>query len=192
MPLLDAGRASVAYFYFSFRDLNKQNLHDLLPSLLCQLSASDSFCDILSRLYSAHDRGARKPSDRAMIECLEEMLTLEAQQPTYIILDALDECPITPSIPSPRDDLLEFVVGLVNLRLPSLRICVTSRLEHDIQAVIEHLTPHAVTLHDEIGQQHDIANYVTSFVRSNERMRRWPEADKEFVIKILLEKGDGM
>ena len=127
-----------------------------------------------------------------MIECLIEILTLETQHPTYIILDALDECPSTSSIPSPRDKLLEFVAELVDLCLPNLHICVTSRLEHDIQAVLEHLTPHTVTLHDESGQQQDIANYVTSFVQSNERMQRWPEADKDLVIKVLLEEANGM
>jgi hypothetical protein len=180
----------MAYFYFDSRDVDKQQL---LPSLLCQLSArSDPCCDILSRLYSANDRGAQKPSDRAMVQCLEEMLTLETQHPTYIILDAIDECPITSSITPPRDALLELVVDLVYLRLPNLHICVTSRLEHHIRTVLEYLTPHPVTLHDETGQRQDIANYVTSFVHSNERMRRWPESDKELVIKILLEKADGM
>ncbi|KAF8496449.1 hypothetical protein F5888DRAFT_387239 [Russula emetica] len=183
----------MAYFYFDSTDVEMQQL---LPSLLCQLSAgSDPCCDILSRLYSANDRGAQKPSDRAMIKCLEEMLSLETQHPTYIIMDALDECSNTSSITPPRDALLELLVELVNLRLlrlPNLRICVTSRLEFDIQAVLKYLTPHPVTLHDESGQQQDIANYVTSFVHSNESMRRWPEADKELVIKILLENADGM
>ena len=186
----------MAYFYFDFRDVDKQSLHNLLPSLLCQLSAqSDPFSDILSRLYSAHDRGSQKPSDRAMVECLKEMFTLEAQGPTYVIMDALDECPKTPNtagIPSPRKQLLDFVVELVHLRLPNLHICVTSRLEHDIRAVLKHLIPQPVTLHDESGQQQDVADYVTSFVHSNERMRKWPEADKDLVIKILLERADGM
>jgi hypothetical protein len=193
MALRDAGRASMAYFYFYSRDVNKRSLHNLLPSLLYQLSAkSDPFCDILSRLYFAHNRGAQQPDDHAMIECLIEMVTLEAQDPTYIIMDALDRCTITSSILSLRDELLGFVVRLVNLRLPNLHICVTSRLEHDIQTVLEHLTPHPVTLHDESGQQQDIADYVTSFVHSNASMRRWREADKDLVIKILLEKADGM
>ena len=183
----------MAHFYFDFRDVDKQSLHNLLPSVLCQLSAqSDPFFDTHSLLYSAHDRGVRQPSDRAMVECLGRMLTFEAQQPTYIIMDALDECPTTSSIPSLRDELLEFVVGLVNLRLPNLHICVTSRLEHDIQVVLAHLTPHPVTLHGESGQQQDIANYVTSFVHSNPRMRRWREADQDLVIKTLLENVDGM
>ena len=100
IALRDAGKASMAYFYFDFRDVDKQKLRNLLPSLLIQLSArSDSCCDKLFRLYSSHDRGVQKPNDRAMIECLKEMLALEAQGPTYIIMDAVDECPVTSTIP---------------------------------------------------------------------------------------------
>jgi hypothetical protein len=193
MTLCDAGKASLAYFYFDFRDVDKQNLRNLLPSLLIQLSAqSDPCCDILSRLYSTHKRGVQKPSDRAMIECLKQMLTLEGQGPTYIILDALDECPVTSSIPSPREEVLELVEDLVGLHLPNLHICVTSRPESDIQIVLECLTECPVSLHDESGQKGDIANYVSSSVHSDRRMGRWREEDKELVIKTLSEKADGM
>jgi hypothetical protein len=127
-----------------------------------------------------------------MIECFKEMLTLEAQGPTYIIMDALDECPITSTIPSPREEVLEFVDEIVGLHLPNVHICVTSRPEHDIQAVLKHLTQHAVSLHDESGQQQDISDYVVSFVRTDRNVRRWKEEDKDLVIKILSEKADGM
>ena len=183
----------MAYFYFDFRDVDKQKLHNLLPSLLIQLSArSDPCCDILSRLYSLHDRGVQKPSDRAMVECLKEMLTLDAQGPTYLVMDALDECPTTTTIPSPREEVLEFVNEIVGLHLPNVHICVTSRPEHDIQAVLKHSTLYAVSLHDETGQQEDISEYVASFVQSDRRMRRWREEDKDLVIKTLSEKADGM
>jgi len=100
MALRDAGRASIAYFYFDFRDVNKQRLHNLLPSLLIQVAAwSDPCCDILSRLYSAHGRGAQRPNNCDMVECLEEMLALNVKQPKYIIMDALDECPDLSTIP---------------------------------------------------------------------------------------------
>ena len=183
----------MAYFYFDFRDVDKQRLSNLLPSLLLQLSArSDPCCDILSRLYFVHDRGVRKPSDRAMVECLKEMLTLEAQGPIYIIMDAIDECPITSTIPSPREEVLDLVDELVGLHLPNVHICVTSRPEHDIQAVLKHLTPCAVSLHDESGQQQDIINYVASFVCSDRKVRRWRQEDKDLVTKALSEKADGM
>ncbi|KAF8492409.1 hypothetical protein F5888DRAFT_1909189 [Russula emetica] len=171
MTLCDAGKASLAYFYFDFRDIDKQNLCNLLPSLLIQLSAqSDPCCDILSRLYSVHNRGG----------------------PTYIIMDALDECPTTSSVPSPREDVLGLVDELVGLQITNLHICITSRPEHDIRAVLEPLTLRPVSLHDESGQQEDIANYVASFVHSDQRMRRWREEDRELVIKTLSEKADGM
>jgi hypothetical protein len=183
----------MAYFYFDFRDVDKQKLHNLLPSLLIQLSSlSDSCCDILSRLYSAHDRGAREPSDRAMVECLKEMLVLDTQRPTYIIIDALDECPNSSTVPSPLEEVLEFVDELVGLHLSKVHICVTSRPESDIQAFLEPLTSQPVSLHDESGQQQDVADYVSSFVHSDRRMRRWREEDKNLVIKTLSENANGM
>src|ERR1700744_3371790 len=84
--LQKAGLASMAYFYFDFRDVRKQTHGDLLRSLLTQLSAnSDPFCDILSRLYEEHGKGIRQPTDRALMHCLKEMLTLPNQCPVYLI-----------------------------------------------------------------------------------------------------------
>jgi hypothetical protein len=185
--------ASMAYFYFDFRDVDKQKLQNLLPSLLIQLSArSDSCCDILSQLYSSHDRGVRKPSECAMIESLKEMLSVKAQCPTYIIMDTLDECPITSSVPSPREEVIELIDELISLRLPNLHICVTSCPELDIQTILKLLTPHPVSLHDESGRKQDITDYVSSFVHSDRRMKRWCDEDKELVIRTLPETADGM
>ena len=183
----------MAYFYFDFRDVDKQKLDNVLPSLLIQLSArSGPCCDILSRLYSEHDRGVRKPNDRAMVGCLKDMLTDDAEFPTYIIMDAIDECPLTSSVPSPREEVLDFIDELVNLHLPNVHICVTSRPELDIRVILEPLTPHPISLHDQSGQMQDIADYVSSFVHSDRRMRRWRDEDKDLVIKMLPERADGM
>jgi hypothetical protein len=193
MTLRDAGSASVAYFYLDFRDTNKQTLENLLHSLLIQFSdRSDYCCDILSRLYSAHDRGSRKPSDGAMIDCLKEMLSNGVDGPTYIIIDALDESPNTSGIPSPREFVVNLVKELVDLHLPSLRICATSRPEFDIRSVLESLTERPVSLHNESGQKEDIVKYVRFVVNSDRRMRRWREEDKNLVTLTLSEKADGM
>src|SRR5882762_374233 len=94
--LCEAGEASIAYFYFDFRNANKQGLRDLVPSLLTQLSARSSpRCNILSKLYSAHDDGMKQPNDSALIKCLKDVLSLPDQHPIYLIMDALDESPDT-------------------------------------------------------------------------------------------------
>ena len=191
----DAGQASVAYFYFDFRNANKQTLGDLLPSLLTQLSARSSpRCDTLSKFYSDHDNGKNQPSDNALTKCLKDMLSLPDQGPIYLIMDALDESPITSGIPSARERVLRLLKELVDLGLPNVHVCVTSRPEIDIRNAIEPLTTLRVSLHDETGQKDDIADYVRSIVYSNSdtNMRRWKKEDKEYVIKTLIERADGM
>jgi hypothetical protein len=193
--MCDAGQASMAYFYLDFRDTKKQRWRDLVPSLLTQLSSrSGPRCDILSRLYSDHDTGARQPNDDALKRCLIEMLKVRDRHPIYLIMDALDECPDTSEVPSPRNRILQLLEELAGLQVPNLRICVTSRPEFDIRDFLEPLTSRQVSLHDQSGQNRDIADYVRSVVysKSEPHMRRWRKEDKEFVIKTLSERADGM
>ena len=195
IALRNAGLGSVAYFYFDFRGIDKQNLDNLISSLLTQLSArSGNCCEILSRIYKAHDNGANKPSTSTMVACLKEMLALPGQGPIYIVLDALDECPNTFGIPPPRRQVLDLLKDLVALRLPYLHICVTSRPEIDIRAALERLSFYPVSLHDQGGQQKDIEDYIKSVVYadSDTAMRRWRDKDKELVIEALTERADGM
>jgi hypothetical protein len=192
-----AGKASMAYFYFDFREVDKQGLRDLVTSLLTQLSAcSGPHCDILFELYSVYDEGKKQPSDSKLANCLKEMLTLLAtdQRPTYLIIDALDESSNTSGIPSSRERVLQLVKELVQLRLPNLRICVTSRPEIDIRDVLEPLTSRRVSLHDQSGQKKDIEDYVKSVVYSDSEpiIRRWRTEDKELVVEVLSERADGM
>jgi hypothetical protein len=189
------GNASMAYFYFDFRDANKRGLRDLVNSLLTQLSArSGPRCDILSDLYSAHEEGKKQPGDSILAKCLKEMLTFPNQRPTYLIIDALDESPNTSGISSPREMVLQLLEELVDLSLPNLHICVTSRPEMDIRNVLEPLTSLRVSLHDQSEQRKDIADYVRSVVYSDSQqiMKKWRTEDKELVIKTLTERADGM
>jgi hypothetical protein len=120
------------------------------------------------------------------------MLFLAAQQPIYIIIDALDECPNISGRPTPRAVVLKFLKTLVDLRVPNLHVCVTSRPEIDIKTVLEPLVYSAVSLHDESGQKKDIFNYVNTAVYSDETMARWRDEDKRLVVWTLSEKADGM
>ena len=112
--------------------------------------------------------------------------------PIYLVMDALDECPNDSGIPSSREKLLKLVKELVELQHSNLRLCVTSRPEFDIRTTLAPLVTQQVSLHDEIGQKQDIIDYLTSVVRSDERMKRWRDDDKTMVIETLTAKADGM
>ena len=183
------------YFYFDSWDLNKQTRRDLLRSLISQLSTHSRPCsDILHHIYKTHENGARQPTDDTLKEYLKEMLRLPGQGPIFIILDALDECPESPGIPSPRNEVLQVVKELVDLHLQGLHICVSSRPEVDIRAMLQPLASHSISLHDEGGQKTDIADYIRSVVNSSAStaMRAWRAEDKRLVIGSLTKRVDGM
>ena len=195
ITLRDVGSAAVAYFYFDFRDVNKKNRRNLLSSLLIQFSSRSGPClTILSRLYSNHNNGKEQPSECVLVQCLKDMLMAPSlsQLPSYIILDALDECPNTSGIPAPREHVLGLVEDLVDLHLPNLHICVTSRPEIDIRNTLEPLTPDQLSLHDQPGQKKDIAEYISAMVHSDVKMKRWREHERKLVIETLSERADGM
>ena len=191
--LQKSGLASLAFFYCDFRDDQKKDLHGLLSSLLVQLGGqSDAYSNVLFDFYVTHGRGSQHASDSELVGCLKDMLNLPGQATVYIIIDALDECPVTAGLPSPREKVLRLVEELVNLHVPNLRICGSSRPEADIVPVLEPLSSFSVSLHGEGGQVQDIAEYVKSVVHTNREMKRWKTTDKQLVIDVLIKKADGM
>jgi hypothetical protein len=193
MRMSETGLASVAFFYFDFRDSSKQDVRGALCSLLAQLSAqSDACCDVLRRMYSAHNAGSKEPDKDTLKECLKSMLTLKDQGPIFIVLDAIDECPNSAGTPSPRENVLELVEWLSELHYSHLSICVTSRPESDIEDVLLPLASHTVSLHGEDGQKEDIVNFIKWFINSDPKARKWRKEDKELVLERLSEGADGM
>ena len=191
-----ADRSTIfAYYYFDFQDTAKRDLRGLLSSLLMQLSECSVGCwDVLNQLYTTCRDGSEQPSEAALAGCLKDMLVLAGHVPLYIIIDALDECPITTGTPSPRRSVLDFLKDLVSQKYPNLRICITSRPEQDIQVTLNPLTSPScrLSLHEESGQIEDIYNYIRFFVYSDEAMRGWSAEHQDLVINTLSERASGM
>ena len=187
------GLASLAFFYHDFREAQKKDLRGLLSSVLIQLcDQSDPYHYILSDFYSAHyNNGEHRSSNDALVRCLKTVLQVPGQAPVFLIIDALDECPDTSAMPSPRAKVLMFMKDLIDLHLPNLRICLTSRPEPDIRAVLEPLTFRFISLHDEVGQREDIKDYIKSVVHTNRKMRRWSPELKQLVIDDLTKRAEG-
>ena len=188
-----SGLASLAVFYFDFREDEKRYLRGLLSSALEQLChQSDSYSQSLSRFYFDHANGSRHASNDTLVQCLKDILKIPGQAPVYLVVDGLDECSNTSDVPSPRAKVLKFLEDLIDSQIPNLRICVTSRPEIDIKDALEPLAFHSVSLHDERGQKEDIDSYIKSVVNTDSKMRRWKVDDRELVIDVLIRKSDGM
>jgi len=189
----EAGLATMAYYYFDFRDVKKQDCFGLLSSLISQLAAESDPCyNLLSRLYSDHTRGIEKPYIDSLKKCMTDMLSLPGQSPIHIIIDALDESPDSPGNPSAREEVLKLMEELIKFEFPNLRLCVASRPEIDVGMVLEPLASHQISIHDESGQKEDIITYIKSVVRSDKTMRQLGREGQNLVIDTLSRRVDGM
>ncbi|KAI0288057.1 hypothetical protein BC826DRAFT_721154, partial [Russula brevipes] len=191
----NAAPASIAYYYFDYKDVSKRDVRGLLASLLFQLGDDSDRCwDALHDLYKMCHNGSDQPSDAHLAKCFETMVEQPGQGRIFVIIDALDECPSTTGTPSAREEVLDFIEALVGSKHANLFICITSRPEQDIQTVLDPLTSASrrVSLHEEGGQSEDINSYVRSFVDTDRKMRRWRQEDRELVIEALSERAGGM
>ncbi|KAI0265318.1 hypothetical protein BC834DRAFT_181064 [Gloeopeniophorella convolvens] len=182
---------ALAYFYCDFRNTQKQSYRNLLASLLVDLSTqSDTSDNILRELYSKYGNGSRFPRDDDLAQCLKEVLR-QSGGTQYIVVDALDEMP-NYGLSSSRRETLELVKDLIGLRLPELRICVTSRPEEDISRVLRTLTSQRVVLEEQQEHRKDITQMIRATIESHEKMQAWGQTIKEEAIEMLSSKADGM
>lgn len=187
-----------AYYYFNIKDPSKCILCGLLTSLLLQLSDHSDGSSSLSNLHTLYRDGSELPDNVSLAGCLKEMLKPpglgEVQIPTFLILDALDECPNFPGAPPAHKKVLEFLQDLVRSAQPhsNLSICVTSRPEQDILSTLGPLKPNTVSLHDETGQRESIKTFVCSFICDDSTMQRWREEERSLVLTYVEKQTGGM
>jgi len=191
--MCELGLASLAFFYCDFREDQKRHRRGLLSSLLVQLcQQSDAYYGALSKFYLTHHHGSQHASDSELAQCLRHLIALPGQATAYLVIDGLDECPITTGLSSPREEVLGLVGEVVRLQVPNVRICVMSRPEADIELVLNPLAFRSVSLHAEKGQVQDIEDYIKFVVSTDSNMKKWRKEDKELVIRELTRKAGGM
>jgi hypothetical protein len=186
--------ARLAYFFFDFRDENKQSCNSLLRSLLFRLSTqSHHLSDILAHLHSVYEDGKRQPSDVTFTRCLKKMLSHPSQDPIYLIIDGVDQCPDSSgSGPSAREQVLKLIDDLVGLRLSNVHICVSSRPEIGKRTVSKDSTMLSVSLHEQNGHREDIGDYIKSMVYSDPKMGSLSEKEKRRVVETVTKKSHGV
>ncbi|KAH0541723.1 hypothetical protein FGG08_003815 [Glutinoglossum americanum] len=178
---------AVAYFYFDFNDIEKQQHEKMIRSLITQLSMQcASTPKVLESLFSSKMNGNQQPMASELLMALRQMIQNCSE--TFIIVDALDEC-------KERQDLLTDIEEIAEWKTGKLHILATSRRERDIEEGIEHL----VNDGDKICIQstlvsEDISTYVRERLQTDRRLKRWqnkPEAKQE-IEETLTKKAEGV
>ena len=176
----------VAYFYITFNDSEKQRPENIVRSLLHQLtSRQSSIPDTLLDLYKQHKDTA--PPIYVWLAALRSVLDRTGE--IFIIIDALDECPVRMG---EREELLKGLVSIKDFNLPNLHLLVTSRREVDISKTLSHILtePPFGIQNSEVDQ--DIQIHVRSEVTNNPKLSKWPHSIREEIEKELVRGCHGM
>jgi hypothetical protein len=172
----------IAYFYFSTTASYELPPYEmLLLSFIVQLA--DRQGDLLPDLQEAFTRNDR--SVGVLESIVLQLLHLNVR--VYLVIDALDECPLAWCY---RQNVLD---GLHRLSAAAkhVRILVTSRAEgHDIEASMQRDGVEALKL-VQSSMQDDIRSYLRQVMGSDE-FRAASAATRKVLEDSLLEKSDGM
>ncbi|VDB88498.1 unnamed protein product [Peniophora sp. CBMAI 1063] len=170
----------VAYFFF---DTEKRDCRALASSLVFQLGARSEKCS--NWLQDQKRRSSDSPHYEDLIAMLGGLLELSGR--TFIIVDALDECPL-----AAREGLRSFfnIFRAPNIGQKDLHLLVTSRPEADIRDLISPLHHRALNLHDSQKHQADVRAYITS--RLDRSVEGWAPEVKKKVHTFLNENSRGM
>ncbi|KAF3762569.1 hypothetical protein M406DRAFT_263163 [Cryphonectria parasitica EP155] len=186
-----APETALAYFFFSFSDLEKQKVDGMLASLVKQLYTGQhgtlQQVKVLAEYMEKHMRPDTKTLESILLAMAREFSA------TFVVIDALDECPARNG---ERKKLLNSLSSISRNMPDTLHILCTSRAEPDIETGMSTvLSPPSraamdLTAHQE-GLDHDIRLYIDSILASAE-YSSWPDDVKGEAKASLIKKADGM
>ncbi|KAJ7080225.1 ankyrin repeat-containing domain protein [Mycena epipterygia] len=177
-PQFTPGTA-VAYFYFDFREANKQSTEIMLRSIIFQLSAQSPHpYSALDQQYQAL-KGQMLPTYQNLLDVLDKLL-LELRC-TYIVLDALDEC-------NDDDLLVPFILKLRGWTNSPLHLLFTSQPR---QRFTEGLGAVTVVFLELQTTESDITLFVSHELRSKRYLQHVAHRAEEITTKVV-ERSNGM
>ncbi|KAH0372470.1 hypothetical protein KCU65_g993, partial [Aureobasidium melanogenum] len=161
-------QTGLCFAYFSFTDLNFQDL-TLLVALL------------LKQLCQQHDVIPER--------LLEAKRVTELYERSFVIVDGLDECP-----EEKRSPILDFIVEASSRSKSNVKILVSSRKEYDINDQFKCLSTPAIELETGIITLdiHSFVQHEASRLRAETKLRVQDDKLFEEIVQRLVEKSDGM
>ncbi|CUS10696.1 unnamed protein product, partial [Tuber aestivum] len=179
---------ALAYFYFTFSDSQKQNLANMLLSLIGQLLRAPSdpvLPDEIMKLYHNSKAIGTSPNIKdlqTVFSCIAKL-----SKKAFIILDAVDEFP-----KETRGSVLSWISELrANHNAQSLSILVTSRPETDIVRSLEPVTAFAISLQSEIIDA-DIRAYIQNSLDGKDGFKKFTKEIRSEIEDTLVSRAQGM
>jgi hypothetical protein len=176
----------LGFFYFSFSDTARQSTEIFIRSILRQLLLQRE--TLPSPIVDKWKKFRHtQPGLDTWREALRDVA--EGNRETYVLVDALDECP---SIAGERGKLLKFVESLLGMNVPNLHILVTSRKLSDVENALGSLGGFGPVGIRNADVDQDIVKYVEVEISQDEVMEQWPCALRKEVEKELGSRAHGM
>ena len=178
---------SLAFFFFDFNDVEKQDPANMVKSLLSQfLNRCNRVPDTVRSLRATCENGRREASQQQLLQALRGIL--ELLPAPFVVLDALDEC-------SNWDGLFDILHEMQSWGRDTLRVLLTSRKEVEIEEALEDVVaPDGGTCLESRLVDRDIRTYVQERLAKDKSFKRWqrdPETQGE-IEKALGRKAHGM
>jgi hypothetical protein len=173
----------VIYYYFDFNNKKKQDLENLLRSLIVQLSSQSTRpSKALADLYAKSRNGAESAKLLDLQDAFNKML-MEGDQ-IYILLDALDECAEISSLLNWLDDIVKQYFG-------QLHLLATSRKYRDIEVTFIDIGAYGIDITNE-DIDSDIELFIRDQLASRLGFKRWEVDIKNEITAALKKAANGM
>jgi ankyrin repeat domain-containing protein 50 len=177
---------ALAYYYFDFKDTDKQEVSNFVSSLTAQLCCRlDPLPENLKELYKRCKNGQEKAAMQELKTALSE--TIKDLEDVFVVVDALDECPKY----GKREELLDLFAEIKSWSVPHLHILATSRQEHDIEQALLPLTHLEIPIRGS-GVKSDIKLHIEHQLATDPKLNEWPDDVKSEIERVLVDRANGM
>lgn len=160
-------------------------MDNIVRSLLFKLAPlSPRF---LHDLYQQHHSGKREIEQNTLLQAVHRIIA-QVNHHIFIIIDALDECPV---LSGERKKVLQFLQQVKEWRHANLHVLITSRDEHDISYNLRNMGFQEVAM-EESDVNCDIFKYISGQLQSDRNFSQWPTSVHNKICSSLMTSANGM
>ncbi|CAG8947039.1 unnamed protein product [Penicillium salamii] len=168
----------MAYWFFQFDRDDTHSVESVVRSFIRQLSRPP-LSSSLTKAWKTHHAQGSEPSWKSVLDIFHDVLSCTSGE-IFLILDAMDECPETPSS-SERLSLLKLLLDIHERYKDKVHIIATSRRETDIERKLEKFP--VIDLEAKLAE--DVETFVHASIADSGLSDLKPEIKSSIVVELL-------